>query len=195
MYRFFLFTEGFFGDIALPNVRYELELDLQKLNKSYLEEIEKYKKEILHEGLQIEEEGLVGLHKKLSSPTTSKKDGNQGVLKEGQERAVNRRGSSKVKPVTEDKDEGVEKSSTVFSKGHEETTVASVVEKSRSDSPLLKNDTQSPSEANRSQQQQRRENKQRRDGHRKGRRRGRQRELDGTKHRRRQRGRRKHKNM
>jgi len=40
-------------DIALPNVGLELEWERQKQNKSYLEEVEKYKKEILMEGLQV----------------------------------------------------------------------------------------------------------------------------------------------
>ncbi|XP_043283629.1 tolloid-like protein 1 [Venturia canescens] len=49
---------GFLGDIALPNVKYETEWRQQKLNKSYLEELEKYQDEVLKEGLQVEEEGL-----------------------------------------------------------------------------------------------------------------------------------------
>ncbi|XP_063979523.1 protein tolkin [Diachasmimorpha longicaudata] len=49
---------GFLGDIALPNVQYETEWRQQKLNKSYLEELEKYRDEVLKEGLQVEEEGL-----------------------------------------------------------------------------------------------------------------------------------------
>ncbi|XP_029672193.1 tolloid-like protein 2 [Formica exsecta] len=49
---------GFLGDIALPNIKYETEWREQKLNKSYLEEIKKYREEILNEGLQVEEEGL-----------------------------------------------------------------------------------------------------------------------------------------
>uniref|UniRef100_A0A1B6GTE4 Metalloendopeptidase n=2 Tax=Cicadellinae TaxID=33370 RepID=A0A1B6GTE4_9HEMI len=82
---------GFLGDIALPNVRYELEWDLQKMNKTYLEEIEKYQKEALHEGLQVEEEGLVGIHKKkLAGITSSRQNGTLGILREGQERARNR---------------------------------------------------------------------------------------------------------
>uniref|UniRef100_A0A1B6D601 Metalloendopeptidase n=1 Tax=Clastoptera arizonana TaxID=38151 RepID=A0A1B6D601_9HEMI len=56
-------SSGFLGDIALTNVRYELEYDLQKINKSLREDIEKYTKEALHEGLQVEEEGLLGLRK------------------------------------------------------------------------------------------------------------------------------------
>lgn len=79
------------GDIALPNVRYEMEWDLQKVNKSYLEEVEKYKKEVLHEGLQVEEEGLPEIHrKKLTGTTSSRQNGTLGVLREGQERAWNR---------------------------------------------------------------------------------------------------------
>ncbi|XP_031835041.1 tolloid-like protein 1 tolkin [Nomia melanderi] len=49
---------GFLGDIALPNIQYETEWRQQKLNKSYLEELEKYREEVLKEGLQVEEEGL-----------------------------------------------------------------------------------------------------------------------------------------
>ncbi|KAL2720343.1 bone morphogenetic protein 1 [Vespula squamosa] len=49
---------GFLGDIALPNIKYETEWRQQKLNKSYLEELEKYREEVLKEGLQVEEEGL-----------------------------------------------------------------------------------------------------------------------------------------
>ncbi|XP_050448327.1 tolloid-like protein 2 isoform X1 [Cataglyphis hispanica] len=51
---------GFLGDIALPNIKYETEWREQKLNKSYLEELKKYREEILNEGLQVEEEGLTG---------------------------------------------------------------------------------------------------------------------------------------
>nr|XP_018916792.1 PREDICTED: tolloid-like protein 1 [Bemisia tabaci] len=51
----------FLGDIAVPNVNYEIQLDLQASkhkNKTLHDEIEKYKKEVLFEGLQVEEEGL-----------------------------------------------------------------------------------------------------------------------------------------
>ncbi|KAG7190872.1 hypothetical protein KM043_006933 [Ampulex compressa] len=51
-------ADGFLGDIALPNIKYETEWRQQKLNKSYLEELEKYRDEVLKEGLQVEEEGL-----------------------------------------------------------------------------------------------------------------------------------------
>ncbi|XP_014300153.1 bone morphogenetic protein 1 [Microplitis demolitor] len=49
---------GFVKDIALPNVEYETEWRQQKLNKTFLEELEKYQDEVLKEGLQVEEEGL-----------------------------------------------------------------------------------------------------------------------------------------
>jgi len=58
--RVVLISVGFFGDIALPNIEYDTEWREQKLNKSYLEELKKYREEILKEGLQIEEEGLTG---------------------------------------------------------------------------------------------------------------------------------------
>lgn len=60
MYRVQLISGGFLGDIALPNIKYETEWREQKLNKSYLEELKKYREEILNEGLQVEEEGLTG---------------------------------------------------------------------------------------------------------------------------------------
>ncbi|KAG8248362.1 hypothetical protein J6590_041947 [Homalodisca vitripennis] len=61
------------------------------MNKTYLEEIEKYQKEVLHEGLQVEEEGLVGIHKKkFAGMTSSRQNGTLGILREGQERARNR---------------------------------------------------------------------------------------------------------
>jgi hypothetical protein len=46
-------SDGFLDDIALPNMGLELEWERQKQNKSYMEEVEKYKKEILMEGLQV----------------------------------------------------------------------------------------------------------------------------------------------
>lgn len=49
-------SDGFLDDIALPNMGLELEWERQKHNKSYMEEVEKYKKEILLEGLQVREQ-------------------------------------------------------------------------------------------------------------------------------------------
>lgn len=63
--RFFCsISGGFLGDIALPNIKYETEWRQQKLNKSFLEELEKYRDEVLKEGLQVEEEGLTGKKEK-----------------------------------------------------------------------------------------------------------------------------------
>ena len=103
---------------------------------------EKYKKEVLHEGLQIEEEGLVGLHKKLSSPTKSKQGGNQGIPKEGQQRATNRHGMTKVKVITDDGKDGTDERSTttVVSKEREETTLSAWSD-TTSQTPL-RNDTE-----------------------------------------------------
>lgn len=56
-------TAEFLGDVALPMVQYESELEKAKKNKSYVDEVEKYKKEILFEGLQIEEEGFENVKK------------------------------------------------------------------------------------------------------------------------------------
>lgn len=44
----------------MPNIKYDTEWREQKLNKTYLEELNKYREEILNEGLQVEEEGLTG---------------------------------------------------------------------------------------------------------------------------------------
>lgn len=54
----FCLLGGFLGDIALPNVKYETEWRQQYDNKDYAAELEKYRDEMLNEGLQIEEEGL-----------------------------------------------------------------------------------------------------------------------------------------
>lgn len=54
------FSGVFLGDIALPNIKYETGWRQLKFNKSHLEEIEKYRDEVLKEGLQVEEEGLAG---------------------------------------------------------------------------------------------------------------------------------------
>jgi len=56
----FVFAEGFLGDVAIPVVEYESEIKAMKARESELDEIEKYKKEIHCEGLQIEAEGLTG---------------------------------------------------------------------------------------------------------------------------------------
>lgn len=60
--RLQLISDRFLGDIALPNIKYDAEWREQKLNKSYLEELNKYREEIFNEGLQVEEEGLTGEH-------------------------------------------------------------------------------------------------------------------------------------
>lgn len=52
------FAGSFMGDIALPNINYETEWQSQKLNKTYQQELEQLKREVYHEGLQVEEEGL-----------------------------------------------------------------------------------------------------------------------------------------
>lgn len=73
----------------MPNIEYEAELSAQKLNKTYLEEVEKYKKEVLHEGLQVEEEGLPDIHRKRLS--SSQRNGTSGILRVGLERARNKK--------------------------------------------------------------------------------------------------------
>lgn len=52
------------GDIALPDANYEAEMS-QKRNKSaQQEELEKLKKEVYLDGLQVEEEGLTDILRK-----------------------------------------------------------------------------------------------------------------------------------
>lgn len=51
------------GDIAMPITHYDLELELSKAKESEMEEVEKFKKEIMVDGLQIEEEGLENIRK------------------------------------------------------------------------------------------------------------------------------------
>jgi tolkin protein len=58
------------GDIALPDVKYESEYDLKR-SKSTQQELEKLKKEVYLEGLQVEEEGLTDvLRKKIKQAIT-----------------------------------------------------------------------------------------------------------------------------
>lgn len=75
---------GFLGDIALPNIKYDTEWREQKLNKSYLEELEKYREEILKEGLQVEEEGLTEILQFKSEHDVNKQmfnEHNEAVVK------------------------------------------------------------------------------------------------------------------
>lgn len=52
------------GDIALPDIVYENEWRAQRLNKTFQQEIEKLKQEVILEGLQVEEEGLTDIIRK-----------------------------------------------------------------------------------------------------------------------------------
>lgn len=61
---------GFQGDIALPDVQYELEWQLHKQNRSE-QEAEEVRKLALLEGLQVEEEGLPEFRKKQESSSGS----------------------------------------------------------------------------------------------------------------------------
>ena len=57
---------GFMGDIALGNINYETNW---QMNKTMKHELEKLKQEVYHEGLQVEEEGLTDiLRKKTKQP-------------------------------------------------------------------------------------------------------------------------------
>ncbi|KAF9797031.1 hypothetical protein SFRURICE_006906 [Spodoptera frugiperda] len=60
-------TDNFQGDIAIPNVDYfkpPTSAPVNKINKSLQEEVERLKKEVLLEGLQVEEEGLPDILRK-----------------------------------------------------------------------------------------------------------------------------------
>lgn len=52
------------GDIALPDVNYESEWSLKNNKSAQQEEIEKLKKEVYQDGLQVEEEGLTDILRK-----------------------------------------------------------------------------------------------------------------------------------
>lgn len=58
------------GDIALPDVSYQTEYELKR-NKTTQQELEKLKKEVYMDGLQVEEEGLTDvLRKKIKQAST-----------------------------------------------------------------------------------------------------------------------------
>ena len=58
------------GDIALPDLNYETEYELKR-KKTTQQELEKLKKEVYIEGLQVEEEGLTDvLRKKIKQAST-----------------------------------------------------------------------------------------------------------------------------
>lgn len=56
------------GDIALPNINYERELNFEK--SKLQDEVEQYKQEVL-EGLQIEEEGLTAFIRKKTKQSST----------------------------------------------------------------------------------------------------------------------------
>lgn len=66
----FALLGSFLGDIALPGANYDSEYDLKR-SKSTQQELEKLKKEVYLEGLQVEEEGLTDvLRKKIKQAIT-----------------------------------------------------------------------------------------------------------------------------
>ncbi|KAG5673535.1 hypothetical protein PVAND_003575 [Polypedilum vanderplanki] len=70
------------GDIALPDINYETEYDLKR-KKSSQQELEKLKKEVYIEGLQVEEEGLTDiLRKKIKQVSVIEEDENLQRKKE-----------------------------------------------------------------------------------------------------------------
>lgn len=72
---FHLVTENFQGDIAIPDSDFKLKSvappHLSKINKSLQEEVERLKKEVLLEGLQVEEEGLPDIMRKRTKQPAS----------------------------------------------------------------------------------------------------------------------------
>ncbi|CAB0044896.1 unnamed protein product [Trichogramma brassicae] len=65
---------GFLGDIALPNILVETEWRQQKINRTFFDELDKFREEVMVEGLQIEEEGLPELSKLKDEVSTSNKN-------------------------------------------------------------------------------------------------------------------------
>jgi len=62
---------SFMGDIAVPNVNYESEWQWKNNKTTSQLELEKLKKEVYLEGLQVEEEGLTdALRKKIKQAST-----------------------------------------------------------------------------------------------------------------------------
>lgn len=90
-------ADGFLGDIALPNIKYETEWRQQKLNKTYLEELEKYREEVLKEGLQVEEEGLTEILQ-----FKNEHDANAEAHREEEESVVSR---GKSEPIMVDRNQ------------------------------------------------------------------------------------------
>ncbi|XP_039749767.1 tolloid-like protein 1 isoform X1 [Pararge aegeria] len=68
-------AENFQGDIAIPDVDYHKPVKTapspSKINKSLQEEVERLKKEVLLEGLQVEEEGLTDILRKRTKQPMS----------------------------------------------------------------------------------------------------------------------------
>jgi hypothetical protein len=81
-----IFAGSFMGDIALPDVNYESEWSLKNNKSAQQEEIEKLKKEVYLDGLQVEEEGLTDiLRKKIKQAPNhddSLKNNNDKLLNE-----------------------------------------------------------------------------------------------------------------
>lgn len=65
----FFFPGSFMGDIAMADENYQSEWSFKGNKSSHQEELEKLKKEVYSEGLQVEEEGLTDiLRKKIKQP-------------------------------------------------------------------------------------------------------------------------------
>jgi hypothetical protein len=84
--KYTIFAGSFMGDIALPDVNYESEWSLKNNKSAQQEEIEKLKKEVYLDGLQVEEEGLTDiLRKKIKQAPNhddSLKNNNDKLLNE-----------------------------------------------------------------------------------------------------------------
>jgi tolkin len=64
------------GDIALPDINYQTEYELKK-NRTTQQELEKLKKEVYLEGLQVEEEGLTDVLRKKIKQAIAVEDNSQ----------------------------------------------------------------------------------------------------------------------
>lgn len=72
-FQFILTSGSFMGDIAMPNTNYETEYEIKR-NISTQQELEKLKKEVYLEGLQVEEEGLTDVLRKKIKQAISVED-------------------------------------------------------------------------------------------------------------------------
>lgn len=70
------------GDIAMPDVNYQTEWSTKNNKSAQQEELEKLKKEVYLDGLQVEEEGLTDILRKKIKQAPLQDDHNDKLLNE-----------------------------------------------------------------------------------------------------------------